>query len=113
MAARTQLTLITFIDTNKFAILYITNFQTNADCPIPVLHIINIKAQPLLEEDCFRRYYVRPIITDSRGAINRHKIIVLNKTANKVSLLYVACPNNINLLVKHQEKQCDMRIVLK
>lgn len=60
--------------------------------------------QKVLENDHFRLYYDRPIITDRQVTNNRPDIVVVDKGINSVLLVDIAIPNNNNILSKYQEK---------
>lgn len=61
--------------------------------------------QPVLENDSFRLYYDRTIITDRRVTNNRPDIVLMDKRVKSVYLIDVAIPNNNNMLDKYREKK--------
>lgn len=63
------------------------------------------KPQSVLENESFRLYYDRAVITDKQVTNNRPDIVVVEKKDKHVILVDVAVPNNNNIFEKYQEKK--------
>lgn len=60
--------------------------------------------ESVLENDDFKLYWDRSILTDRTVAHNRPDIVILNKVNKEAILIDVAIPNNNNIVTKHAEK---------
>uniref|UniRef100_A0A6P7FWF2 Uncharacterized protein LOC114334905 n=1 Tax=Diabrotica virgifera virgifera TaxID=50390 RepID=A0A6P7FWF2_DIAVI len=58
----------------------------------------------MLENDNYKLYWDRTVLTDQTVAHNRPDLILFNKLTRQTTLIEVAIPNNNNLPVKHNEK---------
>ncbi|CAH2019456.1 unnamed protein product [Acanthoscelides obtectus] len=65
--------------------------------------------QCVLENDKYKLYWDRTVLTDQYVKQNRPDIIIVDKDAQKVTLIDVAIPNSNNLTYKHNEKVAKYR----
>ncbi|CAH2019742.1 unnamed protein product [Acanthoscelides obtectus] len=65
--------------------------------------------QCVLENDKYKLYWDRTVLTDQYIKQNRPDIIIVDKGAQKVTLIDVAIPNSNNLTYKHNEKVAKYR----
>lgn len=65
--------------------------------------------EPVLENDDFRLYWDRTILTDQTVAHNRPDLVLVDKKTKKTTLIEVAIPNTSNLIPKHAEKIAKYR----
>ncbi|CAH2019900.1 unnamed protein product [Acanthoscelides obtectus] len=65
--------------------------------------------QCVLENDKYKLYWDRTVLTDQYIKQNRPDIIIVDKDAQKVTLIDVAIPNSNNLTYKHNEKVAKYR----
>ena len=62
------------------------------------------KPEVILENNEYRLYWDRTVLTDQRVTNNRPDLIFTDKRSKKTMLIDVAIPNNNNLREKHNEK---------
>ncbi|CAH2015181.1 unnamed protein product [Acanthoscelides obtectus] len=65
--------------------------------------------QCVLENDKYKLYWDRTVLTDQYIKQNRPDIIIVDKGAQKVTLIDVAIPNSNNLTYKNNEKVAKYR----
>uniref|UniRef100_A0A6P7H095 Uncharacterized protein LOC114342846 n=1 Tax=Diabrotica virgifera virgifera TaxID=50390 RepID=A0A6P7H095_DIAVI len=63
----------------------------------------------MLENDNYKLYWDRTVLTDQTVAHNRPDLILVNKLTRQTTLIEVAIPNNNNLRVKRNEKIAKYR----
>lgn len=62
------------------------------------------KPPPVYENDNWKVYWDKTIVTDTTITHNRPDITVINKVQKTVRLIDIAIPNNHNIELKHREK---------